>query len=110
LRATWNVGKGHTRQGLMKVYGAKHVKSWAQEIVVLGMLRKIQHASLLQCLWTCSSNPYYETMTLITGEIVTSDSRFVIIWGFMHLLSSLSKLDLLETSSYKCMFIIEKCC
>lgn len=61
----------------MKVYGPKHVKSWAQEIVVLGMLRKIQHASLLQCLWTSSSNPYYETMTLITGEIVTSDSRYV---------------------------------
>ncbi|CAG2243691.1 unnamed protein product [Mytilus edulis] len=77
LRATWNVGKHHTRQGLMKVYGPKHVKSWAQEIVVLGMLRKIQHASLLQCLWTSSSNPYYETMTLITGEIVTSDSRII---------------------------------
>ncbi|XP_052058306.1 uncharacterized protein LOC127698722 isoform X2 [Mytilus californianus] len=77
LRATWNAGKHHTRQGLMKVYGPKHVKSWAQEIVVLGMLRKIQHASLLQCLWTSSSNPYYETMTLITGEIVTSDSRII---------------------------------
>ncbi|KAK3093279.1 hypothetical protein FSP39_013605 [Pinctada imbricata] len=79
LRATWNHASksGNTKRGLMKVYGPSHLKEWAQEIVVLGMLRKSQHPSLLQCLWTSSSNPYYETMTLITGEIITSDSRII---------------------------------
>ncbi|XP_061173163.1 uncharacterized protein LOC133182364 [Saccostrea echinata] len=77
LRATWSVSRGLVKRGLMKVYGSNHVKAWAQEIVVLGMLRKAQHPSLLQCLWTSSSNPYYETMTLITGEIITSDSRII---------------------------------
>lgn len=76
LKATWSVSRGTVRRGLMKVYGSNNVKAWAQEIVVLGMLRKAQHPSLLQCLWTSSSNPYYETMTLITGEIITSDSRY----------------------------------
>ncbi|XP_069118501.1 uncharacterized protein [Argopecten irradians] len=77
LRVLWNVSKGTVKRGLMKVYGPRHVKTWAQEIVVLGMLRKAQHPSLLQCLWTSSSNPYYETMTLITGEVITSDSRII---------------------------------
>lgn len=77
LKATWSVSRGTVRRGLMKVYGSNNVKAWAQEIVVLGMLRKAQHPSLLQCLWTSSSNPYYETMTLITGEIITSDSRII---------------------------------
>ncbi|KAL3874550.1 hypothetical protein ACJMK2_037541, partial [Sinanodonta woodiana] len=77
MKATWNVGRGITKRGMMKVYGTSNLKAWAQEIVMLGMLRKIQHPSLLQCLWTSSSNPYYETMTLITGEIITSDSRII---------------------------------
>ncbi|OWF45670.1 uncharacterized protein LOC110456731 [Mizuhopecten yessoensis] len=77
LRVLWNISKGTVKRGLMKVYGPRHVKTWAQEIVVLGMLRKAQHPSLLQCLWTSSSNPYYETMTLITGEVITSDSRII---------------------------------
>ncbi|KAL4237530.1 hypothetical protein ACF0H5_002244 [Mactra antiquata] len=77
MKATWTVGKHATKRGLMKIYGVNHLKSWAQEIVMLGMLRKTQHPSLIQCLWTNSSNPYYETMTLISGEIITSDSRII---------------------------------
>ncbi|XP_060564613.1 uncharacterized protein LOC132723836 isoform X2 [Ruditapes philippinarum] len=77
MKATWTIGKHATKRGLMKVYGTNHLKSWAQEIVMLGMLRRIQHPSLIQCLWTNSSNPYYETMTLISGEIITSDSRII---------------------------------
>lgn len=77
MKATWTLGKHVTKRGLMKVYGMKHLKSWAQEIVILGMLRRVQHPSLIQCLWTSSSNPYYETMTLISGEIITSDSRII---------------------------------
>ncbi|WAR19649.1 hypothetical protein MAR_001487 [Mya arenaria] len=65
MKATWTV------------YGVDHLKSWAQEIVMLGMLRRTQHPSLIQCLWTNSSNPYYETMTLISGDIITSDSRII---------------------------------
>ena len=75
LRASWTAGKGVWRRGLLKVYGPAHIKAWAQEIVVLGLLRKSLSASVLQCLWTSNSNPYYETMTLISGDIVTSDSR-----------------------------------
>lgn len=77
MKATWTVGKNASKRGMMKVYGVNHLKSWAQEIVMLGMLRKTQHPSLIQCLWTNSSNPYYETMTLISGEIITSDSRII---------------------------------
>ncbi|XP_045175037.2 uncharacterized protein LOC123536166 isoform X2 [Mercenaria mercenaria] len=77
MKATWTIGKHATKRGLMKVYGTNHLKTWAQEIVMLGMLRRIQHPSLIQCLWTNSSNPYYETMTLISGEIITSDSRII---------------------------------
>ena len=76
MKTTWSIGKGATKKGMLKVYGVNHLKSWAQEIVMLGMLRRAQHPSLIQCLWTNSSNPYYETMTLISGEIITSDSRY----------------------------------
>ena len=77
MKATWAIGKGASKRGMLKVYGVSHLKSWAQEIVMLGMLRRAQHPSLIQCLWTNSSNPYYETMTLISGEIITSDSRYI---------------------------------
>ena len=77
MKATWAIGKGASKRGMLKVYGVSHLKSWAQEIVMLGMLRRAQHPSLIQCLWTNSSNPYYETMTLISGEIITSDSRYM---------------------------------
>ncbi|XP_041353087.1 uncharacterized protein LOC121371340 [Gigantopelta aegis] len=77
MKATWSVGKGMLKHGLLKVYSLDNLKSWAQEIVILGMMRKIQNASLLQCLWTNNNNPYYDTMMLITGEIVTSDSRLI---------------------------------
>ncbi|XP_046364769.2 uncharacterized protein LOC124140967 [Haliotis rufescens] len=77
MKATWSVGKGVYRRGLLKVYGVDHLKAWAQEIVILGMMRKTQSASLLQCLWTNSGNPYFETMTLITGEIIPGESRLI---------------------------------
>lgn len=77
MKATWSIGSKAIKRGLMKVYGVNHLKSWAQEIVMLGMMRRTQHPSLLQCLWTNSSNPYYETMTMISGEIITSDSRII---------------------------------
>ncbi|KAH3856922.1 uncharacterized protein LOC127871308 [Dreissena polymorpha] len=77
MKATWTVGKHATKRGMMKVYGTQTLRAWAQEIVMLGMLRRTQHPSLVQCLWTSSSNPYYETMTLISGDIVTSDSRII---------------------------------
>ncbi|KAL5009081.1 hypothetical protein ScPMuIL_014662 [Solemya velum] len=77
MRAIWSTNHNTTKRGLMKVYGTDHLRAWAQEIVVLGMLRKAQHPSLLKCLWTNSANPYYETMTLITGEVVTCDSRII---------------------------------
>ena len=57
------------------MYGLNQLKGWAQEIVVLGMLRKCQNASLLQCLWTANTNPYFETMTMLSGQIVTSEAR-----------------------------------
>ena len=75
LKASWSAGKGVTRRGLVKVYGLNQLKGWAQEIVVLGMLRKSQKASLLQCLWTANTNPYFQTMTMISGQIVTSEAR-----------------------------------
>ena len=77
LKASWSAGKGVTRRGLVKVYGLNQLKGWAQEIVVLGMLRKCQNASLLQCLWTANTNPYFETMTMLSGQIVTSEARWV---------------------------------
>jgi len=73
----------------MKVYEKQHLKAWAQEIVVLGMLRKAQHPSLLQCLWTGSSNPYYDTMTLITGEVINSDSRYTSYLTFSFLVTNM---------------------
>ncbi|KAK7103539.1 uncharacterized protein [Littorina saxatilis] len=77
LKASWSAGKGVTRRGLVKVYGLNQLKGWAQEIVVLGMLRKVHNASLLQCLWTANTNPYFETMTMLSGQIVTSESRLI---------------------------------
>ncbi|XP_076442491.1 uncharacterized protein LOC143281259 [Babylonia areolata] len=77
LRASWSAGRGVTRRGLVKVYGMTQLKGWAQEIVVLGMLRKAHTASLLQCLWTANSNPYFETMTLLSGQIVTAEARLI---------------------------------
>ncbi|XP_012937704.1 uncharacterized protein LOC101864460 [Aplysia californica] len=93
LRASWTAGKGVWRRGLLKVYGPAHIKAWAQEIVVLGLLRKSQSASVLQCLWTSNSNPYYETMTLISGDIVTSDSRLTCL----EMTSSSTLCELLKT-------------
>ncbi|KAH9512841.1 hypothetical protein Btru_036735 [Bulinus truncatus] len=75
LKASWAAGKGIWKQGLLKVYGPEHIKAWAQEIVVLGLLRKSHSASVLQCLWTSNSNPYHEAMTLISGNVVANDSR-----------------------------------
>ncbi|KAL8613579.1 hypothetical protein ACOMHN_021998 [Nucella lapillus] len=77
LRASWSAGRGVTKRGLVKVYGLSHLKGWAQEIVVLGMLRKAHNASLLQCLWTANTNPYFETMTMLSGQIVTAESRLI---------------------------------
>ncbi|KAK0058480.1 hypothetical protein Bpfe_012122 [Biomphalaria pfeifferi] len=92
LKASWAAGKGVWKQGLLKVYGPEHIKAWAQEIVVLGLLRKSHSASVLQCLWTSNSNPYYETMTLISGNIVASDSRLTCL----ELTSSGTLQDLLK--------------
>ncbi|GFO27475.1 leucine-rich repeat serine/threonine-protein kinase 2 [Plakobranchus ocellatus] len=92
MKATWAAGKGVWRRGLLKVYGPAHIKAWAQEIVVLGLLRKSQSASVLQCLWTSNTNPYFETMTLISGDIVTSDSRLTCL----ELTSSGTLQDLLK--------------
>lgn len=75
MKATWLGEKRLQMSGHMKVYGLDHMKGWSQEIVILGMLRKLQHGNVLQCLWTNGTNPYYEAMTLITGEIVQNDSR-----------------------------------
>ncbi|BFZ07102.1 hypothetical protein BsWGS_10140 [Bradybaena similaris] len=75
LKASWAAGKDVWKRGLLKVYGPAHIKAWAQEIVVLGLLRKSRSASVLNCLWTSNMNPYHEAMTVISGDIVTSDSR-----------------------------------
>ncbi|XP_059178981.1 uncharacterized protein LOC131958123 [Physella acuta] len=95
LKASWAAGKGVWKQGLLKVYGPEHIKAWAQEIVVLGLLRKSHSASVLQCLWTSNSNPYFEAMTLISGNIVTSDSRLTCL----ELTSSGTLQDVLKNMS-----------
>ncbi|KAK6180858.1 hypothetical protein SNE40_008834 [Patella caerulea] len=77
MKASWSLHKGVNKSGLLKVYGVNHMKAWSQEIVILGMLRKSHHPSILHCLWTSTSNPFYETMTLISGEIITADSRLI---------------------------------
>ncbi|XP_036363744.1 uncharacterized protein LOC115217889 [Octopus sinensis] len=75
--ASWIDNKKFLQTGLMKTYSQNWQKLWAQEIMVLGMLRKVKHPNLLQCLWTSNTNPYYEIVSLLSQDTVSSDSRII---------------------------------
>lgn len=73
--ASWIENKKEVKTGIMKVYNTEWLRLWAQEIMVLGILRKLKHPNLLQCLWTSNDNPYYEIVTLLSEDVVSSESR-----------------------------------
>lgn len=103
--ASWIDNKKDLKTGMMKVYNTEWLKLWAQEIMVLGVLRKVKHPNLLQCLWTSNNNPYYEIVTLLSEDIVSSESRIICLefpeYGCLR--EYLKKMELPMTVSSQCM-------
>ncbi|GAB1606126.1 uncharacterized protein LOC115217889 [Argonauta hians] len=76
--ASWLNSKGELQTGLMKTYSESWQKLWCQEIMVLGMLRKLRgNRNLLRCVWTSNHNPYHEIVSLLSQHTVSRESRII---------------------------------